>query len=601
MQPTHIIEHRRAGFLERATRFLGRPSVLGPKVLSERRAQAILWVARAWTLAGIGFFVLLLNWRGAPFNEYGGSWQEPAQIGLLAIVALGWIIAWQLPWLGASLVLGGAVGLGVLAAVEYRPSVAFFAFLIFLVPAVLYWLFWQRRQPLYTLILLGAVVGGVLGAGAYSANEMYQSYYGPTHPDSTTVLPPAQDVDWAWSGAATTETATVKAGLTKAAEQVRLAVGADAGLDDAAFTDGVPIGDAENLVYAFDISGLQANTEYHYAVEVDGELDAQRRGRFTTMPVGPATFTFAFGSCIRTGSNGSVFDEMRELDPLFLLNPGDFIYASIEENDPALFFDAYRQQLISPAQSAFYRSTSLAHIWDDHDFGPNDSDRTSPARDAALSNYNAYIPHYPLASGADGPIYQAFTVGWARFIMTDLRSARDPAAAPDGPDKTMLGAEQKEWFKRELLAASEQYPVIFWVSSVPWIAEETAGADDWGGYTHERREIANFIAENGIDGLVILSGDAHMLAIDDGTNSNYAELDGPGPAVFHAAAIDQRGSAKGGPFSEGSFPDGGQFGLVTVHDDGGDQIEITLEGRNWDGEQIVSYTFTVDAVEPAGG
>lgn len=38
--------------------------------------------------------------------------------------------------------------------------------------------------------------------------------------------------------------------------------------------------------------------------------------------------------------------------------------------------------------------------------------------------YQKYFPHYPLPAGQGNvPIYQAFTVGRIRIIMTDLRCA----------------------------------------------------------------------------------------------------------------------------------------------------------------------------------
>ena len=74
--------------------------------------------------------------------------------------------------------------------------------------------------------------------------------------------------------------------------------------------------------------------------------------------------------------------------------------------------------------------------------------------------------------------------------------------------------------KRELAAASRSHAVVFWASSVPWIGAVDEGAG-WAGCADERREIANFIAQNGIRNLVILSGGAEMLAADDGTNSDY--------------------------------------------------------------------------------
>lgn len=83
----------------------------------------------------------------------------------------------------------------------------------------------------------------------------------------------------------------------------------------------------------------------------------------------------------------------------------------------------------------------------------------------------------------------------------------------------MLGTVQKDWFKQELLEAKSSHSLIVWVNSLPWIG--VTGDDGWYLYTNERREIANFIKNYDIKNLCMISGDAHMLAIDDGTNSDY--------------------------------------------------------------------------------
>jgi alkaline phosphatase D len=55
---------------------------------------------------------------------------------------------------------------------------------------------------------------------------------------------------------------------------------------------------------------------------------------------------------------------------------------------------------------------------------------------------------------------------------------------------------------------------------------------------------------------------------------------------MHAAALDRRGSVKGGPYSEGTFPnlrrgnrETGQFGVMTVRDAGGEEVCIDWSGR----------------------
>jgi hypothetical protein len=97
---------------------------------------------------------------------------------------------------------------------------------------------------------------------------------------------------------------------------------------------------------------------------------------------------------------------------------------------------------------------------------------------------------------------------------------------------------------------------------------------------------------------MMLSGDAHMVAIDDGSNSDYATSGGAGFPIMHAAALDRHGRVKGGPYSEGTYPGSGQFGLMTVTDDGGSEITVAWSGRNWENKELVSYEFTVAAAGP---
>ena len=92
----------------------------------------------------------------------------------------------------------------------------------------------------------------------------------------------------------------------------------------------------------------------------------------------------------------------------------------------------------------------------------------------------------------------------------------------------------------------------------------------------------------------MVSGDAHMVAIDDGTNSGYGPDGSPGFPVLHAAALDRPGSVKGGPYSHGAFPGGGQFGRIEIRDDGGPTIDVRLSGHTWRGEELVHYSFEVD-------
>jgi hypothetical protein len=254
-------------------------------------------------------------------------------------------------------------------------------------------------------------------------------------------------------------------------------------------------------------------------------------------------------------------------------------------DDRGRFLDRYRDVLTAPAQAALYRSVPMAYVWGDHDFGSENSGASSPSAAAAHAAYRAYVPHHDLAGGLGGGIYQAFTVGRVRIVLTDTRSQRTAAS--------MLGARQLAWLEEEVVRASREHAVVVWVNPDPWVAPAEAGRDDWGGYADERRRLADVIAGARISNLVMVSGDAHMVAIDDGTNTDYSGSGTGGFPLLHAAALDRPGLVKGGPYSEGAFPGGGQFGTVTVTDTGGDTVDVELVGRRWDGEVLVSLRITL--------
>jgi alkaline phosphatase D len=345
----------------------------------------------------------------------------------------------------------------------------------------------------------------------------------------------------------------------------------------------------------FSLEGLEPATEYFYSVRVRSGTNPEAGGRFRTFPLGIASFRFAFASCAQTGSEHEVFRTILQFDPIFFLHLGDLHYRDIEQNDQSRFEGAYDEVFGSAAQGELYANVPLIYVWDDHDFAGNNSDGLAASRVACRLAYQECVPHYPLALGTgDMPICQTFSVGRVRFIVTDLRSNRSPAKAPDGPDKTMLGAAQKDWFKRELIGAKSNSALIFWVSSVPWTGRSHKG-DGWEVFEAERREIADFLKANAIRNLCILSADAHMLGADDGRNGDFATGGGAAVPSLQAAPLDRPASFKGGPYSHGYYlPKLGEgcFGLVDVHDDGR-EINVSFTGRNDRGDTKVSLIFTV--------
>src|SRR4051812_3954464 len=200
-----------------------------------------------------------------------------------------------------------------------------------------------------------------------------------------------------WSGAVTATSAVVKVRVAAEGMIVRLSLAESGGTRVVMFTERQTA--SASRVVSFALRNLQPGTQYLYNVEVNGRFDRANLGQFSTFPAGAASFTFAFASCARTASSHQVFRLIRDTRPLFFMNIGDFHYLNINSDDPWKFYAAYDLVLSSPAQGDLYRNLPFVYMWDDHDYGGNNSSRTAASHSAARAVYRDYVPHYPLPAG----------------------------------------------------------------------------------------------------------------------------------------------------------------------------------------------------------
>merc|ERR1712232_623922 len=94
--------------------------------------------------------------------------------------------------------------------------------------------------------------------------------------------------------------------------------------------------------------------------------------------------------------------------------------------------------------------------------------------------------------------------------------------------------------------------------------------------------------------VIAIAGDAHMLAFDDGTNTDDSDTSsGQGFPLVHAAPLHNYGGDKGGPFSDGCYSyqynNNEQYATMEVTDTGGskpDAITVKIELRKY-GDEVV--------------
>ncbi|MEM9774255.1 MAG: alkaline phosphatase D family protein [Chloroflexota bacterium] len=384
-------------------------------------------------------------------------------------------------------------------------------------------------------------------------------------------------VEYMWSGGLTATSIQINVKLKTSGGAILRLTDADGGTQ---YSNRIRLEGNRNrhidYIITFSLTNLKPSTRYTYQVLVD-ETPSEQIGRFHTPELGAFSFKIALGNCAQTASDSGVFTEIKSHDPLMFLHLGDFHYEDIDSDEPEAFGQAYHQVFTSDTQRDLFKNVPIMYIWDDHDFGGDNASQEAAAAQAAQISYRHCVPHYPLHKSS-GAIYHSFTIGRVKFIVTDCRSERTPSNAFDNTAKSMLGVEQKEWLKNELLKG-KQHPLTVWINTVPWISNKVS--DTWAGYSTERREIANFIEVNNIANIAMLAGDAHILAIDDGRHNQYGDNGLSLFPVFHAGPLDSMPQYRGGPYSKLGAQKNGNYGIMEVYDTGRG-IDVTWLGYNHD-------------------
>jgi phosphodiesterase/alkaline phosphatase D-like protein len=117
---------------------------------------------------------------------------------------------------------------------------------------------------------------------------------------------------------------------------------------------------------------------------------------------------------------------------------------------------------------------------------------------------------YTLPSDDRGSLAYTFEYGATAFFVMDTRSMRVRSRL--WGERTMLGEGQWEQLKRWFLRIKDTHPVKFLVSSCSLLYDSWLDIprDRWSGYSDERDKLLEFLAENEIEGVYVLSGDLHI-------------------------------------------------------------------------------------------
>lgn len=273
-----------------------------------------------------------------------------------------------------------------------------------------------------------------------------------------------------------------------------------------------------------ELTGLNPGWLIHYSLKVaDRPVRALSTQIFSLFPPAvpddrdpdsPGEFSIAFGSCNFPGRIPiqPIWAQVARRRPIAFLFIGDNnympdvpeAYETSVDDVRYMMADTHRTLRNVAGVRELIASTATYGIWDDHDFGPGDSDRTFRHKDTALEVFKRYWPN-PAPEGTTAPgVFHSFTVGDAEVFMLDDRFHRDPNTAPDRT--TMLGAEQLAWLKAGLKASGATFKVI--TNGGTMLVDQ--GKETWYRFGPERDEFLAWLFAEGIDGVIFAAGDWHI-------------------------------------------------------------------------------------------
>lgn len=234
----------------------------------------------------------------------------------------------------------------------------------------------------------------------------------------------------------------------------------------------------------------------------------------------PPDFTLATGSCAYIneqqydrpgtpyGGEYEIFEAIQSAKPDLMLWLGDNMY--LREPDWNTWTGITKRWTHTRSLKEMQPLLASAHnyaIWDDHDYGPNNSDRGFWNKNNTLKAFELFWanPSYGIGN-LKGAITQ-FQWNDVDFILLDNRFYRSPNDFK-GENKTILGAEQKQWLKDVLVSSFGSYKVVA-IGGQFLNDAGTFEIHSSSGFNNERQEIINFIYEQNIKNVVFITGDRH--------------------------------------------------------------------------------------------
>ena len=343
------------------------------------------------------------------------------------------------------------------------------------------------------------------------------------------------------------------------------------------------------------IEGLEANAYYYYQVLLDGDpLDNERENEgypilTAPMPGAPAKFSIGFGSGARADKDGlqAIWLQVQKARPhaFFWLGENE----SVSKLPPEFQAEEYRKQRSVPFLQPLLRSIPQLATW---------NATSVPSKQRRKESFEIFQRYWanPSNGSEEAPgSYFIYQYSGVDFIFLDTYSYRDEAEL-----STILGDVQMSWLQDQLSQSQAKFKVL--LSGSSWTNNPTSNRNTWMAYSEDRAGLFQFISENEIEGVMLLSGDddeAEIKAIPLSQYGGYDLYEIVSSPLAQEPSPDYSEDNAAVIVIEEPYADSMNFGMLTFDMSEADP-KVTLQVINVFGESVFP-SFELRASELSKG
>jgi alkaline phosphatase D len=302
---------------------------------------------------------------------------------------------------------------------------------------------------------------------------------------------------------------------------------------------------------------VEQGKRYNYEVYVDKkkvsfnfplEFQSQVLWQYRT---DPPDFKFAIGSCAYVnepevdrpgtpyGSDYEIFKAIYDKKPDLMIWGGDNnYYREVDWNTRTGVIHRNTELKKLPEARPLFANTHHYAIYDDHDYGPNDSDRSFWGKNMTLEVFKLFWPN-PNFTFKDEGVTGTFFWNDCQFFMMDDRWWRTPNDRHATGDRDYYGQKQLNWLIDAL--KTSQAPFKFVISGGQ-VINTAAVFENMATYPEERKQLLDAIEKEKIKGVFFISGDRH--------HTNLQKLEREGNYPLYDLTVSPLTSGAGSPVKE---------------------------------------------------